>query len=155
MCCPVEGSLPLLQCDRCGLQITYTAINGQHYETAMCRDGVAGKAQHAAAERAHLALHLKFTANGKELERVKVFKYLGRLSAYNNNDTRAVRGNLKKVQGIWARLSCTIRAENASPHVCCIFYKATMQSILLFESKTWNLSPVSFKSLDGFHIRAT
>jgi hypothetical protein len=45
-------------------------------------------------------------------------------------------------------------AERISPHACSVFYKATVQSILLFESKTWNLSPVSLKSLEGFHIRA-
>ena len=47
-----------------------------------------------------------------------------------------------------------MRAENASPRVCGMFYKATVQSILLFGSETWNLSPVSLKSLEGFHIRA-
>jgi hypothetical protein len=65
-----------------------------------------------------------------------------------------VRGNLKKACAIWSRLSCTIRSENASPHACGIFYKATVQSILLFGSKTWNLSPSSLKLLEGFHIRA-
>ncbi len=134
----MEGSLPLPRCDRCGLQILYAAMNGRHYETALCKDRVARKVQHAAVERAHLALRQTFTAYGKELERVEVFKYLGRLLAYNNNDTQAVRNNLKKVRGVWARLSRTIRAENASPRVCGIFYKATVQSILLFGSKTWN-----------------
>ena len=85
---------------------------------------------------------------------MEVFKYLGRLLAYNDNNSQAVRGNLKKVRGVWARLSCMIRAENASPHACGIFYKATVQSILLFGSKTWNLSPSSLKLLKGFHIRA-
>jgi hypothetical protein len=47
-----------------------------------------------------------------------------------------------------------IRAENASPRTCGIFYKATVQSILLFGSETWNLSPSSLKHLEGFHIRA-
>jgi hypothetical protein len=37
VCCPTEGSLPLPQCDRCGLQITYMAMNGRHYETALMR----------------------------------------------------------------------------------------------------------------------
>jgi hypothetical protein len=32
--------------------------------------------------------------------------------------------------------------------------KAKLQSILLFGSKTWNLSPVNLKGLKGFHIRA-
>ncbi len=70
------------------------------------------------------------------MERVEVFKYLCRLLAYNDDDTWAVRGNIKKAQGIWVRLSCTIRAENATPCVCGMFYKVTVQSILLFGSKT-------------------
>ncbi len=84
---------------------------------------------------------------------MEVFEYLGRLLAYDGNDTQAVRGNLKKARGIWTRLSCTIRAESASPHARGIFYKATVQSILLFGSETWNLSPVSLKCLEGFHLR--
>ena len=65
-------------------------MNGRHYETVLCKDGVARKVQHAAAERAHLALCQMFTAYSEELERVEVFKYLGRLLAYDNNDTQAV-----------------------------------------------------------------
>jgi hypothetical protein len=34
----------------------YKAMNGRHYETALCKDGVVMKIQHAAAEHAHLAL---------------------------------------------------------------------------------------------------
>jgi hypothetical protein len=111
-------------------------MNGCHYETALCKDGVARKVQHAAAERVHLALQNTLTAHGQGLERVEVFKYLGCWLVYNNNNSQAVRGKLKKAQGIWVRISCMLRAENSSPHVCGIFYKATMQSILLFGSKT-------------------
>ncbi len=85
---------------------------------------------------------------------MEVFKYLGRSSAYNDNNAQAVQGNLKKARGVWARLSCRIRAENASPHACVIFYKATMQLILLFGSEAWILSPSSLKFLEEFHIRA-
>jgi hypothetical protein len=95
-----------------------------------------------------------FTTYGKELERVENFKYLGRLLAYDDNDAQAVRGNLKRACAIWSRLSRTIRTENASPHACGIFYKATVKSILLFGSKTWNLSPLGLKLLEGFNIRA-
>jgi hypothetical protein len=34
------------------------------------------------------------------------------------------------------------------------FYKATVQAVLLFGSETWKLSPLSLKSIEGFHIRA-
>ncbi len=152
--CPAKGSLPLPTCNRCGLQITYLVMNGWRYETEMCKDGVAMKVQYAATEGAHTALQQAFTAYGEELKRVEVFKYLGRLLAYDDNDAQAVRGNLKKARGIWVRLSHTIRAENASPCACGIFYKATVQSILLFGRETWNLSPVSLKCLEGFHLTA-
>jgi hypothetical protein len=120
----------------------------------MCEDGVVRKVQYAAVKRVHLALQKSLTAYGEELERVEVFKYLCRLLAYDNNDAQAVRGNLRKVQGIWAQLPRTIRSENASPPACGVFYKSTVQSILLFGNETWNLSPVSLKSLEGFHIQA-
>jgi hypothetical protein len=132
----------------------YAAMNGRHYKTALCRDGIARRVQHAAADCVHLFLSQTFTAYGKELERVEVFKNLGRLLAYDNSNAQAVRGNLKKARAVWLRLSCTIRSENASPHACGIFYKATVQLILLFGNKMWNLSPLSLKLLEGFHIRA-
>jgi hypothetical protein len=88
----------LPQCNRCGLQILYKTMNDRHYETALCKDRVARKVHHAAAERAHLALQNTFTAYGKGIERVEVFKYLGRLLAYNNNNSQVVHWNLKKAR---------------------------------------------------------
>jgi hypothetical protein len=37
-----------------------------------------------------------FTCSEEELVRVEVFKYLGRLIAYNDADTQAMRLNLRK-----------------------------------------------------------
>ena len=35
-----------------------------------------------------------------------------------------------------------------------MFYKATVQAVLLFGSEMWNLSPLAIKCLEGFHLRA-
>ncbi len=110
--------------------------------------------QHEAAETARVALAQSFTVYGDELERVEVFKYLGRLLAYDDNDTQAMRGNLKKSRKSWGQVSRILRAENASPKVCGVFYKAIVQAGLLFGSEMWKLSPLSLKSLEGFQIRA-
>jgi hypothetical protein len=83
-----------------------------------------------------------------------VFKYLGWLLAYNNNDTQAMRGNLKKGRTSSGRVSRILRAENASSKVCGVFYIAIVQAVLLFGSETWKLSPLSLKSLEGFHVWA-
>ena len=63
-------------------------------------------------------------------------------------------GNLKKAQRVWARISNILPAENTSPRVCGMFYKATVQSVLLFGSETWALTPSTLKRLEGFHVRA-
>jgi len=136
------------------MQTEIGALYGGHRHTRLCREGWIRGKQHEAAEAARVALRKTFTAYGDELERVEVFKYLGRLLAYDDNDSQAMRSNLKKVRKSWAQVSRVLRAENASPKVCGVFYKATVQAVLLFGSETWRLSPVSLKSLEGFHIRA-
>ena len=82
-------------------------------------------------------------------------KYLGRLLAYDDEDTHAVRGNLKKTWRVWALISHVLRAENAPPWVCDMFYKATVQSVLLFGSETWCLVPTALESLECFHVKAS
>jgi hypothetical protein len=120
----------------------------------LCQEGWEWKMQHEAAETARVALTQLFMAYGDKLERIEVFKYLGRLLAYNNNDTQAMRANLRKARKSWGQVSCILRAENALPKVCGAFYKTTVQAVLLFGSETWKLSPSSLKSLEGFHIWA-
>jgi hypothetical protein len=136
------------------MQTEHRALLGRHQRTQLCQEGWDKKVQHKAAETARVALTQSFTVYEEELERVEVFKYLGRLLAYNNNDTQAMRGNLKKARKSWGQVSCILRAENASPKVCGVFYKAIVQAVLLFGSETWKLSPLSLKSLEGFQIRA-
>jgi hypothetical protein len=45
-------------------------------------------------------------------------------------------------------------ADNTPPKVSTKFYKAVMQSVLLYGSKTWNLMTTALARLEGFHIRA-
>ncbi len=103
--------------------------------------------------RSQEALRRLFMAYGEELERVEVFKYLGRLIAYDDANTQAMQSNLRKARGCWAWISRVLRAENATARTCGVFYKATVQAVLLYGSETWSLSPTSVKRLEGFHIR--
>jgi hypothetical protein len=48
-----------------------------------------------------------------------------------------------------------LRRENAPPRVSAKFYKAIVQSVLLYGSKTWVLSLAVLARLEGFHIRAS
>jgi hypothetical protein len=151
---PSEGTVPLPRCERCGMQMERRALYGRHQRTQLCQHGWDKKVKHEAVETARVTLAQSFMAYGDELERVEVFKYLGWLLAYDNNNTQAMRENLKKACKSWGQVSRILRAENASPKVCGVFYKATVQAVLLFGSETWKLSPSSLKSLEGFHIQA-
>jgi hypothetical protein len=75
-----------------GMQTEIGALYGGHVHTHLCREGWAKKKQHEATEAA-IALRRSFTAYGEDLERVEVFKYLGRLLAYDDNDSQAMRSN--------------------------------------------------------------
>ncbi|EJK68610.1 hypothetical protein THAOC_10191, partial [Thalassiosira oceanica] len=120
----------------------------------LCREGAERKAQYAAAAANAHALEVEFTAYGETLERVEVFKYLGRLMAMDGNDMHAVRHNLKKARGVWKRFSVLFHRENLPPRVCGMFYKAVIQSVLLYGSETWSLSDSSMSRLEGFHFLA-
>jgi hypothetical protein len=99
-----------------------------------------------------LALQRKFNVDGTVLERVEVFKYLGRLLAQDNDDAQAIRQQLRKARGVWAQVGQVLHGENATPWVATKFYKAVVQAILLYGSETWNLTASALARLEGFHI---
>ena len=110
--------------------------------------------QQEAAIRSAKSLQHKFTAYEEELERVDFFEYLGRLLTYNDADMRTVRKNLKKARKTWASLRNLLRGEFAPPEVCGMFYKAVIQSILLYGCETWVITTPMLRMLRGFHLRA-
>jgi hypothetical protein len=88
------------------------------------------------------------------LERVEVFRYLGRLLSQDDGDIQAVRSQLCKARRTWARVGQVLRRGNAPPRVSAKFYKAIVQSVLLYRSETWVLSSAVLARLEGFHLRA-
>jgi hypothetical protein len=145
ICMLAEGFQPLPKCDQCGLQTPVRDLNGGHHRTELCQRGWERKCQHAAAVRSQQALMQTITCDREGLERVDVFKYLGRLIAYDDADTQAMQSNLRKARGCWAWISRVLHAENASPQMCGMFYKATVKAVLLYGSETWSLPPLSIK----------
>ncbi len=55
---------------------------------------------------------------------------------------------------MWARVGQVLCAENTTPRVTAKFYKAVVQSVLLYGSKMWNLTRAVLAQLEGFHVRA-
>jgi hypothetical protein len=147
---PKEGKFG--RCIRCRMQVD--PRYPRHQYTKECQMGVERKKQREAAVASALALRHQFSVHGEALERVKVFKYLGRLLAQDDDDIQAIRAQLRKARATWARVGQVLRAENAPPRVAAKFYKAVVQAVLLYGSETWVLSTTALASLEGFHIRA-
>jgi hypothetical protein len=115
--------------------------------------GAEQRTQRDSAVSAALALRKLFHVEGGVLEKVDLFRYLGRVLAQDDDDVRAVRQQIKKTRGIWARVGQVLTADNTPPKTSAKFYKAVVQSVLLYGSKTWNLTTTSLARLEGFHIR--
>jgi hypothetical protein len=79
---------------------------------------------------------------------------LGSLLAQDYDDIQVVRQQIHKARGVWARIGEVLIGENATPRVTTKFYKAVVQSVLLYGSKTWNLIQTVLAQLEGFHIHA-
>ena len=99
------------------------------------------------------AASVRFTALGEEIENVPSFRYLGRPLSSTDNDWTAILSNLAKARKRWARVSVVLRRTCLGPRVAAMFYKAIVQSVLLFGVETWTLSESMLKCLTGFHHR--
>ncbi len=112
------------------------------------------KLQKESAVRLALALCHQFLVHGDMLEHVEVFKYVGCLLAQDNNDAQAIRQQLQKARGVWACVRQVVHRENTAPRIATKFYKAVVQAVLQYGSKTWNLINSALARLEGFHVCA-
>ncbi len=71
-----------------------------------------------------------------------------------DDDAPAVRAQMAKAQGIWARVRTVLKGENVLPKVCGMFYRVVVQSVLLYGSESWVLNPALLARLEGFRVRA-
>jgi hypothetical protein len=100
--------------------------------------GAKQRTQRDSAVLSALVLRKLFHVEGEVLEKVDLFRYLGRILAQDDDDVRAVRQQIKKAQEIRARFGQVLTAENTHPKVSTKFYKMVVQSVLLYGSETWN-----------------
>jgi hypothetical protein len=109
----------------------------RHTHIKECAMGVARCQQQEAAIASALALSCQFMVHREALEKVEIFRYLGRMMAQDDNNVQAVRHQMRKAWGTWARVGQVLRSKNTTPRVAAKFYKAVVQAVLLYGSKTW------------------
>ena len=148
-----EGSHPLPRCELCDMFVPASALSSGHQRTAYCRRGADAKRRRHVLQDLRRADEIVFTACGVPLDRVSVFKYLGRVLSESDSDWPALYANLKKARKRWGMVSRVLRREGLRPRVAAMFYKAVVQSVLLFGSETWSITPQMLRALTGFHHR--
>ena len=71
----------------------------------------------------------------------------------NDSDAMAVAQNLKKARQRWGQLCRLLTRKHANRCVMGLFYKATVQAVLLYGAETWNLTQPLLRMLRSFHHR--
>jgi hypothetical protein len=147
---PREGTFPW--CRLCMMQCN--PGYPRHIHTQVCSLDAEQRTQQDSAVTAALALHKLFYVEWEFLEKVDLFRYLRRILAQDDYDVRAVRNQIKKAGGIWAKVRQVLMANDTPPKVSAKFDKAVVQSVLLHSRKTWHLLTTALAWLEVFHIRA-
>ena len=112
-----EGNLPHPRCPRCDMLFPWRALNRSHLATAQCARGAERKRRRLAEEELRKSSERAFQANGKPLENVTAFRYLGRLMTAGDDYCPSVVGNLQKASKSWGQLSRILSREGADPKV--------------------------------------
>jgi hypothetical protein len=123
--------------------------------THTCKVGTTRKDQRDIRQGQNQARRVKFKIGEEEIETVRDFKYLGRITSDDDDDDDlpAVRENMKKARKRWARVSRLLVREGATAKMMGKIYLAIVQSVVLYGSETWVLSERMRRMLEGFHNR--
>jgi len=126
-----EGYLP--GCTKFGFQCALT--HDGHQCSQLCLKGQQHCLQHSTTQDIILAHDFApdFRAGDTTLDLVPSFKYLGHWMLTDNNDTMAVTQNICKAQIHWGQL---LMQCGASCRVMGLFYKVTVQAVLLHGAET-------------------
>jgi hypothetical protein len=144
-----EGKLP--QCENCGL--FQKIVDQKHKMSEDCKKATRSRQARLDEKRQQAAREFTFTVAGTPIERVKEFKYLGRVLDESDDDWPALQSNLKKAREKWSRIGRILSREKAKPRIMATFYKAIIQSVLLYGAESWVLTKCMLQPLRSFHQR--
>ena len=149
-----ESTTLLPRCKHCHLQLARKYHTHKHYNTQECKSAALQRAKQERLAQAHNSRNTVITALGQPLERVTTFKYLGRILPATNSDWPALYKNLVKACKQWGMISQPLLNTGVTPKQVGMFYKAIVQSVLLYACETWTITEPMLPALKGFHHKA-
>ena len=94
-----------------------------------------------------------FQAYGQPIGMVISLKYLGQVLIAGEDNWPSVIGNLKKARKSWAWLTRILGRKGSNPRVFGKCFIAVFQSVLIFGSETWVMTPHMGRALGSFQHR--
>ena len=147
----IEGDGELPSCTRCGY---FTPDIEKHQRTEICRKGQRRRENERKQREQDASENVRFEVDGKAIERVKAFTYLGRTLSEDDNDTKCITDRIAKARAKWWRIAKILKSEGANAKIMAKFYKAVIQAVLLYGAESWVLTKENLRKLNSFHLRA-
>lgn len=145
-----EGRYP--RCTSCNM--FSKTVGAEHLATKMCKEATARRQKQAvAAEHEEIKANVVFTVDGKPIEIVEEFKYLGRVVTSQDRDEPAVMRNLARAREKWASMRRFLIQDKVDPKTMAVFYRTVVLYVLLYGSETWVLTSDLMRQLRSFHRR--
>jgi hypothetical protein len=107
------------------------------------------------SQHAEIKANIEFTVNGKPIEIVEEFEYLGRIVMKHDKDEPAVMRNLARARAKWASMRRFLVIDASDPKTMAKFYRTVLVLyLLLYGSESWvPLTSNLMRQLRSFHWR--
>ena len=144
-----DGRIP--KCDLCGMRAKDL---GRHQQSSTCKKLRGRRESERKQDLQAKASKVTFQVNGKNIERVRSFRYLGRILTDNDDDEECVTDNLRRARQKWGVIAKILKREGANPVCMSRFYLTVVQAVLLYGADTWVIGKRDMGRLRSFHRRA-
>ena len=145
-----DGILP--KCLLCGMRVKGDLA--KHQQLFTCKRGASRRANEIKQDRQFEAGKVKFYVKGEAIDRVRYFRYLGRILSEDDDDTKCIESNLARARKQWNCISRILKQEGASASCMAKFYITVVQAVLLYGADSWTISRRNERKLVSFHRRA-
>jgi hypothetical protein len=145
-----EGLFALPRCPSC-LLLGSNIHTPRHRRSQTCIDGTLRHLKRLQQQANEYAEDTVLQIQDLPIANVDTFKYLGRMLSATSNDTPAIQHNIMKAKKTWGRIRTLLKREGADKRTATNFYKAIVQSTLLYASETWQTTQDALQPLMVFH----
>ena len=147
----IRGDRNVEKCNLCGMKCYDLEA---HQKTKTCEKNAARRRNEKQQDLQAIANKIKFYVNGKEIQRVSEFKYLGRWFTEDDDDTKCITDNINRARSRWNSIVNILKREGANAECMAKFYMVIVQAVLLCGADSWSISSRNMGKLQSFHHRA-